>query len=94
MNLTRAINILNKNNFGEEARLIRNGYVWESRNYRFNVITQKNANEKEVCLWINMDKLDGSDKDIRCDYNNTIQIKTISELKKRIENEPIYNQGE
>lgn len=80
MNLTKVINILNSN-------LNRNGNVWESSAHRFKIIDQD-----QKCLWVNMDKLNGSDKDVRCDYNNTIQIKTIKELKERIESDQLQEE--
>jgi len=90
MNITRTINLLNEYNFGENAKLVRNGFVWESNSNRYEIVTQKQENNKETCLWVNIDKLNGDDKDIRCDYNNTKQVKTIKELRTRLELETKY----
>lgn len=81
MKMTSVANILNDQTFGKNAKLSRNGFSYESLTHSFNIISQKDASGKEKVLWVNMSKLDKSDKDSRIDWNNTKQIKTLKELK-------------
>ena len=59
------------------ANLARNGYAWESKTHRFDVL----SNDKKKAFTILVSRLDGSDRDMRADYNNSVRITTLKELK-------------
>jgi hypothetical protein len=77
MKTVNAIKVLNS------ANLSRNGYAFQSSTHRFDIFTNDGAHGKDV-LFVKMSKLDGSDYDSKADYNNSINIYTLKELKQRV----------
>lgn len=78
MRTSSVVKILNS------ANLSRNGYAWQSATHRFDIFTNDGVNGKKT-LFVKMSKLNGSDYDAKADYNNSIHLYKLKEIKAMVE---------
>jgi len=64
----------------KDSSLSMNGYAFQSSTHKFDVFTNNGPHAVDT-LFVKVSKRNGSDYDAKTDYNQSINVKTLKELK-------------